>query len=280
MARILSHNDINDSARWYDQIEPSTMYEAELESQILVHSEAVYPNYFVVPFKKTLRTFHPGTGENDTVKADLAFIAKDYKEWWVVEVETGTQGLKSHAIPQVKKLSNADYKEEVVEYLVSQNGELVAGKVRRLVLETETKILVLMNRHLATWTAELNRIGVSVGIFEVFRGSGGGEILRVNGEYPSTYNDMVSNCYFHPGAKRLLGVEKPQNLDLPPNREVFRLTFNNCLTEWKRLNANGRVWLEPLHRNPLKNTNKYQIFRRNDGALVLLENPEPKQNME
>ena len=232
MARLLSQTEINEGERWYDKIEPSTMYEVELESQILVHSESVYPNYFVVPFKKTLDTINPGTGEFDTVKADLAFIAKDYKEWWVVEVETGSQDLKNHAIPQVKKLANADYKEEVVEYLVSQNGELVAGEVRRLVLETETKILVLLNQHLAKWTAELNRIGVAVGIFEVFRGSGGGEILRVNGEYPSTYNEMVSNCYFHPGAKRLLGVEKPQNLDLPQNREVFRLTFNNCLTEW------------------------------------------------
>lgn len=98
MARILINNT------WYEQVEPSTFYETEFEDRISLHAPSVYPHYFVVPFKKPLITTDPlsssavGTGG---VVPDLAFIARDYKEWWVVEVEMSYHSFAGHIRPQI-----------------------------------------------------------------------------------------------------------------------------------------------------------------------------------
>lgn len=273
MARILSQNGSEEHRTWYEQIEPTTIYEKEFEDQILIHARSIYPQFYVVPFKKTLESANPDSGESATVKPDLAFISKDYSEWWVVEVEMGYHDLEQHVIPQVQKLLYAEYTHGVAEYLVTKQPELAIDDLSELIRVTETRILVILNHYSLEWINELNKIGASVAVFEVFRGPNGKELFRANGMYPSLYEDIITECTIHPAYANLLGLVDTSKMDLPENRQIVRLTFRNCLTEWIRWDSAGSVWLRPMGRNPLKRKKRYQILRRGDGALVLHERP-------
>ncbi len=77
MARILSQRE------WFDQIAPTAIYEAEFESIVSSYADVMYPEFYVVPFKATV------SAEDAAAKADLALIDKNYREWWVAEVENG-----------------------------------------------------------------------------------------------------------------------------------------------------------------------------------------------
>ena len=271
MARILIHAEDQVSDSWYEQIEPSTLAESEFEDMIVLHAQYVYPEFHVVPFKKTVDTVDPATGEAARVRPDLAFIDRNYREWWVVEVEMTYHGLSHHVLPQLEKLKGADYSNDVADYLAQQDHAMSVCQIRQLLRNSETRVLVIVNQMLPAWSEALQRIGVSLAVLEVFRGKDGRELLRANGDYPSTLYETVSDCDLHPQIRRLLGLSSPENLRLPQNRGSLSLIFNNCLTEWQRLDAVGRTWLQPLSRNPLSHRKSYQIVRRIDGTLVLRE---------
>ena len=265
MARIL----IKDT--WYEQVEPSTFSETEFEDRISLHAPSVYPHYFVVPFKKTLITTDPlsssavGTGK---VVADLAFIARDYKEWWVVEVEMSYHSFTGHIRPQIQKLQHANYGDDEAIYLANKESSLDLDKLKALIATSPVQVLLIINQPRLEWIKELAKDDVVTAVFELFRSDNEHEIFRVNGEYPSVLIDKVSDCSFHPLVPRLLKVSHPDELDLPP-RGIIRLKYNNCVTEWRRIDEGREVFLTAVNRNPLKANWKYEIHRQNDGQLVL-----------
>lgn len=270
MARILVPNQHSDVSSWYDQLEPSTYYESEFEQKILLHASSVYPNFYVVPFKKIVSAKNPDTGEIETVKPDLAFVAKDYQEWWIVEVEMGDHRL-SHVIPQVKKLANAGYSYDEAEYLAERLKELKESELKRLMLESAPKVLVIVNEQKTDWLEPLKKLDVYITTFQVFVSENGHESFLADGMYPLTYVELLSNCSLHPVASNVLRIHSPENLELPENREDLRLTYHNYLTEWRRYDELGSTWIQARHRSPLKPRMDYQIRKRQDGLLALCE---------
>ena len=270
MARILTDSHGSEPVKWYEQLEPSTMREAQFEQQVLLHANSVYPNYFVFPFKKSVPAKNRHTGDIEQVRPDLAFIARDYQEWWVVELEMGYHSLKGHVLPQVEKLVDADYT-DAAEYLAQQIPELSVSDVQRLAYNHATQVLVILNQIKLDWIVPLEELGASVAVFETYRQHDGGEAFRADGAYPSRASEVLSQCCYHPVISGILGIETPENVDLPGNHEILRLSFNNCLTEWTRMDADGRVWLAPRSQSPLKPGRSYQIARLDNGNLVLSE---------
>jgi hypothetical protein len=268
MARILINNT------WYEQIEPSTFNETEFEDYINLHAPLVYPFYHVIPFKKKVSSLDPISGNVTHVIPDLAFISKDYNEWWVVEVEMTYHNLNNHVIPQIEALKRADYSLEVAEYLAEKKIDIDLNRLHNLIKTSEVQVLVIVNQNNSQWIKELSKRQVVTAVFELFRGEDGIEIFRVNGEYPVTLIEMMSSCTFHPTIPRFIAVDNPETLQLPASREIVRLKYNNCLTEWRRLDSAGKVWLQPVGRNPLNNRHRYQIYRQDDDTLVLRQTPE------
>ena len=109
MARLL----IEDS--WFEQVEPTTFSETEFEDRVVLHAPSIYPEYFVIPFKKRVES------DEGAAVPDIAFISRDYKEWRIVEVEMGYHSFSSHVEPQVQKLANADYT-DVATYICKGTG--------------------------------------------------------------------------------------------------------------------------------------------------------------
>ena len=65
----------------FKQILPSSFPEGKFEKIITLQAPNLYPDYYVIPFKKKVVSPYG----NST--PDLVFIAKDHKDWYVVEVE-------------------------------------------------------------------------------------------------------------------------------------------------------------------------------------------------
>jgi len=257
MARILVDGE------WFEQVEPSTFSESFFEDWIVLHAPSVYPEYFVLPFKKTVES------DYGTVKPDLIFISKDYEDWRIVEIEMGYHSLGTHVEPQVQKLANASYGVPEAEYLCSKQSLLNFKKVVQLLEEAQPAVLVLVNEPRLDWGKSLSKYGARVVVFEMFRSERNKEIFRVDGEYPTRYIDTISECFFHPFIARLLEIRNPEALALPL-RGILKLRYNNCITEWERVDAEGKVWLCPLGRNPLITCCQYVIVRQSDSSFTLL----------
>jgi len=247
---------------WYEQVEPSTFSEEYIEDKIVLHAPSVYPNYYVVPFKKLLDSPY------GRAKADLAFISKDYNDWRVVEVEMGYHNLSTHVEPQIQRLATSLYDDETARYLCTKEPDLDFTKLVTLQKEAAVQILIIVNQPKPEWVAPLAKYNVILAVFELFRSASQEEIFRMNGEYPTLVTNSISICCLHPTIARLLEVRDPAKLSLPARGRII-LRYNNCITEWERVDAENRVYLSPVGRNPIDDNHEYEIFEQLDKTLVL-----------
>ena len=257
MARFLKHPD------WYEQILPETLSESELEQKVVLYAPFVYSDYYVIPFKLTVDSPY------GAAKPDLAFIARDYKDWLVVEVEMGYHDLKSHVELQVQQLVNATYDSNVVRYLCGKEPKLDYERTLNLINSNPSRVLLILNEPKPEWSRALSKYGTTIATFELFRSLANDEVYRINGEYPNLIVSSVSDCFMHP-LLPILGVRNPGQLDLARGQRI-RLRFSNCITYWERNDdPGGTVWLIPTGRNPLNPNRQYRIVRMRDNSLVLM----------
>lgn len=261
MARILIPGP-NGEDVWFEQVAPETFSEAEIESLIVLHASIIYPEFYVIPFKLTVEA------PSGNKKPDLIFIARDYSDWWICEVELGHHSFNGHVEEQIQVLTDAQYAAKEAEYICNKANFLDFQKTLNLFKTIPAKALVIVNEPKKEWIKPLAKYGAIMGVFELFRSEKNDEIFRVNGEYPSRYIKHISRCSLHPIIPRFLGVSAPEELNLPKRGRVT-LRYNNCITEWERIDADGRVWLSPTGQPFLEDVHDYEIFRQGDDALVL-----------
>lgn len=266
MARICVNRE------WFEQVEPSTFSEETFEERVALHAPSVYPFFHVVPFKKPVLAPDNSEDRVTHVAPDLAFIAKDYSEWWIVEVEMGYHSFTGHVKPQIEKLLAADYGIDEVDYLCKKYTNLNRNKLISLITGTPSRVLVILNQNRPDWASHWNKQTerVIVAVFELFASQDNKEIFRVDGAYPSILSDRITKCTYHPSVPRLLGVEEPEKLNLP-RRAIIKMLYNNCVTEWRRIDEGEQVWLTAANRNPLRPKSNYAIYRQNDDQFVLYE---------
>jgi len=260
MARLLAENRI-----WFTQIEPNTMAEGEFERSITIHAPDVYHEYHVLPFKREVEY------NGKKAKPDLVFIAKDYSEWRVVEIEMGYHDFNNHIEPQIEVLSNGVYNKEHSNFIYRKFPDLlIKSQLEELFTNIPPKILIIVNQPKLEWKQKLQAYHTDLAVFEQFKSANDQEIYRVNGEYPTLVRRPSTTCRLHPITKRVLIVDFPHLLNLPKGK-IIKVIYNNCLTEWERINNSQQVFLQPKNRNPLNNCEKYELFEQGNGYLVLQE---------
>ena len=256
MARIL----VEDT--WYEQMDPSALYESEFESLILDQATLLYPEFYAVPFKPVVFS------EDDAAKPDLALIDKEYRNWWVVEVEMAYHSLASHVLPQIRTLSQATYGEQEAQLLSQQDARLHLEKLCDMMKGKQPQVLVILNASKQDWVAPLMRYDAILAFCEVFRSIAGNRILKIDGAYPQQPASVLSSCYVDPLMRQFLVVESPASLGVVPRQRV-RIFYEGGITEWERIDSQDTVWLNSLAVNPLSPKQKYELLRRSDGALVV-----------
>jgi hypothetical protein len=256
----------------FHKILPSSFHEGEFERIITLQAPDLYPDYYVIPFKKTVVSPHGNK------KPDLVFIAKDYRDWYIVEVEMAYHSFESHIEPQIHSLATAKYDDDdVIKYICRQCASLDSTKTSELIGNEPAKILLILNEFNDSWAMELkSKYGVITSVFEVFYNSDSGfqiespyQAYAISHNYPVYSLSVTTECSIHPHYA-YLGVDDNSNLRLKPGEEVI-LEFNGCVTFWKVCGGpNKTLWLKMQGRDECINRKKcYQITKLRDDSLFL-----------
>jgi len=264
MSRIL----VASEARWYEEQNViASYYEAEFERKIRQQVGAVFPDYYTSSFKIEIQT-----DQKEPRKPDLAMVHKDFKDWWIVEVELIGHPLP-HVIDQVSVFTQGNYNSiRIADYLKQKNVEensveLDYNKLREMIFYQQPKVLVIVDEQQSDWESELSKHGASVCLFQVYRNTSGSESFRLNGEYPECYYGE-SHCRYHRTIPNLLEVLSPSLLE--EEGEEILLFYNDRSTSWKRIDEGESVFLKLIGSvNPLPANTSYVLRKDTHGRLII-----------
>lgn len=247
---------------WFEALSSYAILEGEYERLILSNADQLFPDLHAVSFKKPLAY----NGEIRT--PDLALIDREYRSWWVVEVELSHHSLWGDVVPQVEVFSHARYGQEEARYLADRNDRLERDRLTAMMKGAAPQVLVIVDNLPTDWHQALSRLDVRTTVIELFRSDRLQHIVRLNGDYPSTLADVVSVCRFDPLLPRALLLDSPAGVVVDENSEVL-IEYSGDATWWRRLEMQDGVWLTQLRGTPIpKPPGRMEIRRRDDGRLV------------
>lgn len=265
MSRIL----VASEESWYDELNAiASYYEAEFERKIRQQVGAVFPDYHTSSFKLEIQT-----DQKEARKPDLAMVHKDFRDWWVVEVELIGHSL-SHVLEQVSVFTHGTYNSiRIANYLKDKNFAenavcLDYNKLKEMIFNQQPQVLVIVDEQQSDWESELSKQGASVCVFQVYRNTIGNESFRLNGKYPECFYGE-SHCRYHRVIPNLLEVLSPSLLDEKEGEEVF-VFYNDRSTSWKRIDEGQSVFLKlkgPV--NPLPTNTSYVLLKDAHGRLII-----------
>ena len=251
------------SDEWFDVVSSEGQYETDFESMVLDRADSLFPHFHAVHFRA------PVESEEGRKIPDLALVDRDYRFWWVVEVEMAHHSLYGHVIPQVEVFARGKYGEEHANYIADRRHDLDRMALSDMVLGAQPRVLVVVNRNVPTWIEPLHRLDALVAVVEIFRSGRNRHILRVNGDYPEDEDASISSvCRLDRVLPNLLQIDSPATLGVTAGQPVA-IEFNGGLTNWRRLDSSDQVWLVPSGRNPLVANQEYQILKDADNHLIL-----------
>ena len=256
----------------FQQILPSSFHEGEFERIITLQAPHLYPDYEVIPFKKTVISPYGNS------KPDLIFISKDHKDWYIVEVEMAYHSYTAHVWPQLLNLTTANYDEpSIIRYICQQCPSLDSAKTTKLIHDEPAKVLLILNEFNADRASDLkNKLGVITSVFNVFLGNSSAmqiqqpyQAFGITQNYPIYSMSVVTSCTVHP-YYAYLGVDDNSSLQLKPGDKVF-LEYENCITSWEAMQGPGKpIWLKMNGRDEfVERKRAYQITKLRDNTLLL-----------
>lgn len=244
----------------YERLSPTSLSEAQYEQLIMQDSGLLFPSFVTVPFKATV------SDGRIRKQGDLAIIDRQYRSWWVVEVELATHSFGNHVLPQVEALSRGQYGARHAEVLASASQDLETEGLRRMMLGDQPRVLVVVNRSKPDWRRELSPYGALVAVVEVYRSSRNVHALRVNGDEIPDFGNFLSACQTDPRVRRLVRVDSPGALPLEEGASA-PIRYGSDLAEWCVLSTADTVWLCPSGSNPLPVGSRHILIEHEDGSL-------------
>ena len=258
MARIL-YND-----EWFEEIASRGHYETEFENVLQQEAKYLFTDYYFIPFKITVYSKE----DADARRPDFALIHKSYRSWWVVEVELAHHSLNGHVLPQVRTFARAEYGRDEADYLCRRNPTLDKDKVVEMFKGAIPRVLVVVNAPVDGWAEELRLFDARVVVCQIFRSRLNRYVLRLNGEYPSENDEIVSTCECSQVLHRLLEIHAPTQL--PPQTDGPVLLYHEGQASlWERIDTADQVFLHAVRDHDLKPGKRYEIIRQGDGTLMI-----------
>jgi hypothetical protein len=255
MAKILIGDE------WFDEMASTSIYESEFEKILFQEAGQIFSEYHVVPFKTVVFSI------DGDAKPDFALVHKDYRSWWVVEAEMGHHSLEGHVLPQVRRLARAEYDEPEGEYLCEHNAALDPARVREMIKGERPRVLVVANVPVPGWHEHLRPFDAVIAIFQIFRSKFNRYAYRINGEFPSENNEIISTCRCWE-IHRFLKIDSPANLGVERGATVT-LHHETGAIEWERADTGGVALLHALRGHPLEKGVVYEIVKQGDGTLAI-----------
>lgn len=248
-----------DQEKWYDELNTVAYYsEKQFERSIRQYLCTIFPDFIGFSFSLTLTD---GTNRN---KPDLALIKKDYTEWWIVEVELGTDNF-NHVKQQIQTFSRGDYNPyTLVPYIENKilkehNFQIDTGLTTELISKNAPNILVMVDVEKPEWINDIQQLGGQIFVFQTFKSPEGSQLFRLSGTYP-TIKTSNCHCRFHSSIPNLLKVSDPSVVDQSGGE--LSIFYSDRLTSWTKIKDNSDTYLKfngimnPLHAN-----STYQLYK-------------------
>ena len=258
MARLLLRKE------WFEPLSLHAQYEAEFERILLAYAEFLFPGWHLVPFKVDVRS------EEGVVKrADLALIEREYRRWWVVEVEMARHSFDGHVLPQVRVLSYGKYDQRHADALIANAPHLDADRVAAMVRGEQPRVWVVVDRPCPDWVPQLRAVGAALGIIEIFRSGTNQHSIRINGEQPQPPTTEIIECRRDPLVLRLWSVGSPALLPIGDGETMdIYMEADGRPFRWMRRDTATSVYLSCTNGNPLHGFKRVDLLRLEDGRWV------------
>jgi hypothetical protein len=263
MARILLGDE------WFDEMASTSLYETEFENLLFQEAARIFPEYFPVPFKTIVFS------EDGDAKPDFALIHRTYRSWWVVEAEMGHHSLRGHVLPQVRRLSRANYDDTEADYLCEQGPSLERRRVQEMIKGEQPRVLVVVNVPVTGWGDQLRPFNAVLAIFQIFRSKFNRYVYRLNGDFPAENNETISTCRCWE-IHRFLKIDSPTQLGIERG-SIVTLYHETGAIEWQRVDIANTVLLHALRDHPLEKGVLYEIVRQGDGTLAIRRSKKKKE---
>lgn len=280
-------------ACWYSELRNVARYnEADFDSVIQSQLETIFPYFIFVAYKK--RIIKSGAEKGSV--PDFALIRADYKEWWIVEVETIGDDLR-HVRKQIDDFTSGSYNSiEQAKYIFDKNKSLDLKKLKELT-DSPPKVLVIVDDIDSKWILGLEEFKPTVCVFRVFINSEGIEMYSIGGDYPYILEEY-SHCQF--SSRSLLELSNPDVLEpeipnsghkqswlrtalehlgksLGIRREendrpvIYKIAHRGRLTEWKKLEDDNKTYLQPLQNDHTLRVTSQLVLKRVKDRQYLIE---------
>ena len=247
---------------YFNRLAADALSEAEFERLVEQEAGHLFPAHFTVRFRSTV------VSEFGTNRADFALVHRDYKEWWVVEVELAGHSLEQHVVPQVVGLAQAGYGAADARSLSSQDDRLSTDRLLTMMRGAQPRVLVIVNEEREGWRTVLTAIGAYMMVAEVYRSTRDSYALLVHGSIPSVDDAVVSRCMPERAMeKAFLRLLSPAALPVASG-ECVEVAFEDSVTLWRRLDVHDSAWLYPAQGDGLPGSFPVDLIRTDSGFVM------------
>ncbi len=249
---------------WYYTKYSSSFYESHYENRIIANAETLFPNFVCLKFKLDVTSDDYGGPS----RPDLVLIDKQYRYWYVVEVELDNDQL-SAVENQVKVFTSGKYGDDHANYLHQKAPDLDLLKLKKL-MSTQPEVVVLVPRVKPSWSNKLAQYGTKFVVIEIFENSQKVEIFRVDGDELREEDDrFITQLTFNGSYSRALTIQSPGNLD--PEVRILSILVENQMTNWKLVSYGSSHMLLGQGTLPLdiKPGTSFRLSEQPDGLLVM-----------
>jgi hypothetical protein len=247
---------------WFDPLSPTALSETQFEDLLIQNPDVFRASSWMVRFKKTIYS------AEGSARADLAIIDRDYREWFVVEVEMARHSLYGHVLPQVRTLRDGFYGQAEADYLAERLPAANSARVADLVRGKSPRIVVIADRASQDWGKVLAGADIDFMTLEVFKSELNAYIFSVDGGLPQRAHDLVSYCAIHPMLPRQLIVESPASLGIAAN-ERLAVLWEGQVIEWVRMDSGDSCYLRTRGPVQLKTGIRYALLSMENGQIEL-----------
>lgn len=211
----------------------------------------------------------------DRAVPDLVLLERDYRTWFVVEVELSTHSLHGHVVPQVEILATGRYGEEHARSLHEQNSGLNLARLTKVVTRVHPEVMVIVNDADVVsegWAVLRDQKMAHLTFLEVFREEVGsdGPIAFWSGFEPTAPSPDHVIARPHRLLNALV-IEKPVRL-LEPSLDDVTIEYKSALVSWSVVHTADQVLLQPSTRLDLRQHPSYRLQKLNPSGLRLTVN--------
>ena len=253
----LRYND-----QWFHQLSLTALPEAHFEDLLIQNSEMIRQDAWITRFKRKI--FAQGAA----ARADLAIVDREYKEWFVVEVEMRRHPLYEHVLPQVRTLRDGYYGPDEAAYLIQSLPILDVNRTNDLVRGVSPKVVVIADRADAWWADVLSGADIQFMTMEIFKSETNRYIFSLDGGLPKRATDLVTYCTFNSMLPRQLQVETPAALSVSHGESLVVICDGQAI-EWSRIDTKDSCYLRTRGPIRLRAGARYALLEGDDGETIL-----------